>query len=67
MALSKQTIGTSHPASLSLDPPEDAPGAVLSTYKNESGHDGVVFEVKQSGKGTGTVEFGLILLGLIVH
>ena len=43
VALSKQVIGTSHPASLSLDPPEDAPGAVLSTYKNESGHDGVVF------------------------
>jgi hypothetical protein len=67
VAVSKQTIGTSHPASLSLDPPEDAPGAVLSTYKNESGHDGVVFEVKQSGKGTGTIKFGLILLGLIVH
>ena len=29
VAVSKQTIGTSHPASLSLDPPEDAPGAVL--------------------------------------
>ena len=68
MALSKQTIGTSHPASLSLDPPEDAPGAVLSSYKNESGHDGAVFEVKHpSGKGTGTIKFGLILLGLIVH
>ena len=46
VALSKQTIGTSHPASLSLDPPEDAPGAVLSAYKNESGHDGVVFEAR---------------------
>ncbi len=67
VALSKQTIGTSHPASLSLDPPEDAPGAVLSAYKNESGHDGVVFEVKQAGKATGTIKFGLILLGLIVH
>ena len=67
VALSKQTIGTSHPASLSLDPPEDAPGAVRSAYKNESGHDGVVFEVKQSGKGTGTIKFGLILAGLIVH
>ena len=67
MALSKQTVGTSHPASLSLDPPEDAPGAVLSAYKNESGHDGVVFEVKQSGKGTAAIKFGLILAGLIVH
>lgn len=67
VALSKQTVGTSHPASLSLDPPEDAPGAVLSAYKNESGHDGVVFELKQAGKGTGTIKFGLILQGLIVH
>ena len=65
VALSKQVIGTSHPASLSIDPPEDAPGAVLSTYKNDSGHDGVVFEVKQaSGQ---TVKFGLIVSGLIVH
>lgn len=62
--LSKQVIGTSHPAGLSLDPPEDAPGAVLSTYKNEHGHDGVVFEVR---KGAGTVKFGLIVSGLIVH
>jgi hypothetical protein len=52
---------------LSLDPPEDAPGAVLASYKNESGHDGVVFEIKQSGKGTATIKFGLILAGLIVH
>ena len=48
VALSKQVIGTSHPAALSIDPPEDAPGAVLSTYKNESGHDGIVFEVPRS-------------------
>ncbi|MDO8680320.1 MAG: hypothetical protein Q7R30_17515 [Acidobacteriota bacterium] len=67
VALSKQTIGTSHPASLSLDPPEDAPGAVLSAYKNDSGHDGVVFEVKQAGQAAATIKFGLILVGLIVH
>jgi hypothetical protein len=60
VALSKEVIGTAHPASLSLDPPEDAPGAVLSTYQNESGHDGVVFQV-------GTIKFGLIVTGLIVH
>jgi hypothetical protein len=65
VALSKQVIGTSHPASLSLDPPEDAPGAVLSTYKNDSGHDGVVFEVAR--KPSGTIKFGLIVSGLIVH
>jgi len=65
VALSKQVIGTSHPASLSLDPPEDAPGAVLSTYKNDNGHDGVVFEVAR--KPSGTIKFGLIVSGLIVH
>ena len=65
VALSKQVIGTSHPASLSIDPPEDAPGAVLSTYKNDSGHDGIVFELPR--KPAGTIKFGLIVSGLIVH
>jgi hypothetical protein len=65
VALSKQVIGTSHPATLSLDPPEDAPGAILSTYKNELGHDGVVFEVAR--RPAGTIKFGLIVSGLIVH
>ena len=65
VALSKQVIGTSHPASLSIDPPEDAPGAVLSAYNNDSGHDGVVFEVAR--KPSGTIKFGLIVSGLIVH
>jgi hypothetical protein len=65
VALSKQVIGTSHPASLSIDPPEDAPGALLSAYKNDSGHDGVVFEVAR--KPSGTIKFGLIVSGLIVH
>jgi hypothetical protein len=60
VALSKEVIGTAHPASLSLDPPEDAPGAVLSTYQNESGHDGVVVQI-------GPLKFGLIVAGLIVH
>src|SRR5688500_10079890 len=35
VAISKEVIGTAHPASLSLDPPEEAPGEVLSTYQNE--------------------------------
>ena len=60
VALSKEVIGTAHPASLSIDPPEDAPGAVLSTYQNESGHDGVVLQL-------GLLKFGLIVAGLIVH
>lgn len=60
VALSKEVIGTAHPASLSLDPPEDAPGAVLSTYKNEHGHEGLVLQI-------GALKFGLIVSGLIVH
>ena len=60
VAVSKEVIGTAHPASLSLDPPEDAPGAALSTYKNELGHEGVVLQV-------GALKFGLIVSGLIVH
>lgn len=60
VALSKEVIGTAHPASLSIDPPEDAPGVVLSTYQNESGHDGVVVQI-------GPIKFGLIVSGLIVH
>jgi len=60
VALSKEVIGTAHPASLSLDPPEDAPGAPLSTYQNELGHEGVVLQI-------GALKFGLIVSGLIVH
>ena len=60
VALSKEVIGTAHPASLSLDPPEGAPGNVLSTYQNEHGHDGVVLQI-------GSLKFGLIVSGLIVH
>ena len=60
VSLSKEVIGTAHPASLSLDPPDDASGAVLSTYKNELGHEGVVLQI-------GVLKFGLIVSGLIVH
>jgi hypothetical protein len=60
VALSKEVIGTAHPASLSLDPPEDAPGAVLSAYQNEHAHEGVVLQI-------GSLKFGLIVSGLIVH
>ena len=40
----KKTTGTSHPASLSLDPPDGADGAPLSTVSTELGHTGVVFQ-----------------------
>ena len=60
VALSKEVIGTAHPASLSLDPPEEASGAALSTYQNELGHEGVVLQIS-------ALKFGLIVSGLIVH
>jgi hypothetical protein len=68
VAVSKQTIGTAHPAGLSLDPPV-APDQTLATYSNDQGHKGVVFEVSRSvsGKPAGTLRFGLIVIGLIVH
>jgi hypothetical protein len=59
VALAKQTTGTSHPASLSIDPPSstDAP---LTTYTTEPELKGVVFKV-------GSLTFGLILSGRIEH
>jgi hypothetical protein len=64
VAISKQTIGTSHPAALSLDPPV-ATAAPLSATTNELEHKGLVFEVKTSA-GT-ALKFGLILQGVIEH
>jgi hypothetical protein len=67
--LSARTIGTSHPAALSLDPPEQAPDPPLASYTNEDGLEGVVFEVPFAfeGKPQGVLRFGLILVGIIVH
>ena len=59
VAIAKQTTGTSHPASLSIDPPE-SDGAMLSSFTTEMGHSAVVFE-------GGGLKFGLILVGTIVH
>lgn len=64
--LSKKTLGTSHPASWSLDPPvaaRNAP-AVVTT---ELGHTAVVFEVPAARGGTeaGALRFGLVLVGVI--
>ena len=61
-AIAKQTIGTSHPAALSLDPPV-ATAAVLSLHKSELDHEGEIVEVNTtSGK---PLRFGLILVGVI--
>jgi hypothetical protein len=65
VALSKQTIGASHPAALSLDPPVATTGAPLSPVTNELDHKGVIVELKTSAGGS--FRFGLILIGLIEH
>ena len=62
VAVSKQTIGTSHPAALSLDPPVSS-AAVLSSYANELDHKGLTFQVATTP--AGTLKFGLILVGVI--
>jgi hypothetical protein len=64
VALSKLTVGTSHPAALSLDPPLST-AAPLSSYKTELDHQGVTFQVKTSP--SGSLTFGLVLVGLIEH
>lgn len=64
VALAKQTLGASHPAALSLDPPI-ATGAPLSTVTNELDHKGVVIEVKTASGAA--LRFGLTLIGLIEH
>jgi hypothetical protein len=61
--LSKQTIGGSHPAVWSLDPPALTDAAPLSGRTNDAGHEAVVFEVP-TASGT-PLRFGLILIGKI--
>ncbi|HWP99365.1 MAG TPA: hypothetical protein VNK92_02730 [Vicinamibacterales bacterium] len=60
--LSKQAIGSSHPAPWSIDPPA-ATEPPLSVRTNDAGHEAVVVEVPTSaGK---PLRFGLILVGKI--
>lgn len=59
--LSKQTTGASHPAVWSLDPPV-ADAQPLSSYENDAGHQGIIFEIATSG---GPMKFGVILIGKI--
>jgi len=63
VAISKQTVGASHPAALSLDPPVST-ASLLSTYTNELDHKGLTLAVQTSG---GPLKFGLILIGTIEH
>ena len=64
--ISKQSIGGSHPGVWSVDPPV-ASGAALSLHKTELGHDAVIMEVPvvRDGKPSGSLKFGLVLIGKI--
>jgi hypothetical protein len=64
VALSKQTIGASHPAALSIDPPTST-AALLSPVTNEMDLKGLTFEIKTASGGS--LKFGLILIGIIEH
>jgi hypothetical protein len=59
--ISKETIGGSHPAVLSIDPPA-ATEAALALHPTELGHKAIVMEVPVQG---GTLRFGLVLIGKI--
>ena len=59
--LSKETIGGSHPAVWSLDPPGTT-AAPLSVHTTEHDLKAIVLEVPAAG---GTLRFGLVLVGKI--
>jgi hypothetical protein len=64
--LSKQTIGGSHPAVWSIDPPSTT-ADLLSLQKTDLGHSSIVVEVPASaaGAGAGALRFGIVLVGKI--
>lgn len=64
--MSGKSIGSSHPAAWSIDPPA-ATEEVLSIRTNEAGHKSVILQVPaaRDGKDAGTIRFGLILIGEI--
>jgi hypothetical protein len=62
IAMSKQSIGGSHPAVLSIDPLTTA-AEPLSVQQNAAGHKAIVFEVPTTAGAA--LRFGLILVGKI--
>jgi hypothetical protein len=58
IALSKQTLGGSHPAVLSIDPPA-ATQAPLDVYTTQLGHKSLIVQV-------GQLKFGIVLIGRII-
>jgi hypothetical protein len=59
IALSKQTLGGSHPAVLSIDPPSAEKQAPLDVYTTQLGHKALIVQV-------GQMKFGIVLIGRIV-
>jgi hypothetical protein len=57
--LSKQTLGGSHPAVLSIDPPAATKQAPLDVYTTQLGHKALIVQV-------GQLKFGIVLIGRIV-
>ena len=66
--ISKRTIGGSHPAAWSIDPPSaTAKEPVLGTHTTDLGHQSVIVEVPatRGGSPAGTLRFGVVLAGRI--
>lgn len=68
VALSKRTLGRSHPAALAIDPLR-TDAALRSVVANDLGHRAVVVEVPTdiSGKPGPPIRFGLVLVGQVEH
>ena len=65
--LSKEAVGGSHPAVLSIDPPAGAAQPVLSIHKTDLDHQALIVEVPavRGGQPAGTLKFGIVLVGKI--
>lgn len=64
--MSIKTVGGSHPAVWSIDPPA-ATGAPLTPHTTDLGHNSVIVEVPvaRAGKTAGALRFGIVLIGRI--
>ena len=64
--MSIKTVGGSHPAVWSIDPPA-ATGAALTTHTTDLGHTSVIVEVpvKGGGQGAAALRFGIVLIGRV--
>lgn len=64
--ISKQAVGGSHPAVLSIDPPA-AKENPLQVHRTQLDHEAVVMEipVTRDGKPAGTLRFGVVVVGKI--